>query len=185
MSNAKNVTAGSPKVGGEAYVAPLGTALPTDAKTDELDAAYKALGYLSEDGLVNSNSTSSETVPAWGGDVVLTTQKSKEDTFKFTMIEALTVDVLKAVYGDDNVTGTLETGITIKANSTPATEHVWVFNMILKNGAKKRIVLPMATLSALGDISYTDSTAVGYEVTLNAAPDSAGNTHYEYIYGGD
>ena len=33
MSNAKNVTAGSPKVGGEAYVAPLGTALPTDEKT--------------------------------------------------------------------------------------------------------------------------------------------------------
>ena len=57
--------------------------------------------------------------------------------------------------------------------------------MILKNGAKKRIVLPRATLAALGDISYTDSAAVGYEVTLNAAPDSSGNTHYEYIVGGE
>ena len=177
MSDAKLVTASSPQqVGGAVYVGPLSTELPSDAKTALADG-FKALGYLSEDGLVNSNSPNSETVAAWGGDVVLTTQKSKEDTFKCTLIEALNVDVLKTVYGGDNVSGTLETGITV--------EHAWVFNMILKNGAKKRIVLPRATLAALGDISYTDSAAVGYEVTLNAAPDSSGNTHYEYIVGGE
>ena len=185
MSDAKLVTASSPQqVGGAVYVGPLSTELPSDAKTALADG-FKALGYLSEDGLVNSNSPNSETVAAWGGDVVLTTQKSKEDNFKCTLIEALNVDVLKTVYGGDNVSGTLETGITVKANSTPAAEYAWVFNMILKNGAKKRIVLPRATLAALGDISYTDSAAVGYEVTLNAAPDSSGNTHYEYIVGGE
>lgn len=185
MSDAKLVTASSPQqVGGAVYVGPLSTELPSDAKTALADG-FKALGYLSEDGLVNSNSPNSETVAAWGGDVVLTTQKSKEDTFKCTLIEALNVDVLKTVYGGDNVSGTLETGITVKANSTPAAEYAWVFNMILKNGAKKRIVLPRATLAALGDISYTDSAAVGYEVTLNAALDSSGNTHYEYIVGGE
>ena len=35
---------------GYIWVAPLGTAIPTDATT-ELDAAFVGLGYLSEDGL--------------------------------------------------------------------------------------------------------------------------------------
>ena len=43
--DAKNVTAAKPKVGGAVWRAPLGTALPTDAKT-ELDAAFKSLGYI-------------------------------------------------------------------------------------------------------------------------------------------
>lgn len=34
MANAKNVTAAKPKVGGAVHRAPLGTPLPTDAKSE-------------------------------------------------------------------------------------------------------------------------------------------------------
>ena len=54
MADVKNVTAGKPKVGGAIFRAPLGTTLPTDATTN-LDAAFKALGYCSDDGLTNTN----------------------------------------------------------------------------------------------------------------------------------
>lgn len=175
-----NVSAGKPKVGGAVFVAPIGTTLPVNA-TATLDAAYAALGYVSEDGVTNSNSPDSDTLKAWGGDVVLTFLNSKEDTFTLTFIEALNVDVLKLVYGDNNVTGDLTNGISITANSSEVEEKIVVIDMILRGGVLKRIVIPDAKLSELGDIVYADEEAIGYETTLQCMPDSSGNTHYEYI----
>ena len=182
MANAEHVSAAKPKTGGAIYRAPLGTALPTDATT-ALNAAFKCLGYCGEDGLVNGNSPDSDSVKAWGGDTVLTYQKSKEDTFKFTLLEVLNPDVLKAVHGDDNVTGTLATGITVNANSAQPAGCCWVMEMILRDGALKRIVIPDAAITEVGDITYADDETIGYETTITAVPDAEGNTHYEYIKG--
>jgi len=51
-------------VTGAVYVAPTGSTAPTDATT-ALDAAWKSVGYISEDGVVESNDTENEEVKAW------------------------------------------------------------------------------------------------------------------------
>lgn len=180
MASAKNVTAAKPKVGGAVWRAPLGTPLPTDAKT-ELNEAFKSLGYISAAGAVNSNSPSGENTAAWGGDTVLSTMGEKPDTWKFTLIEATDPEVLKAVYGDENVTGTLEAGITVKSNAAEQPLCAWVIEMVLRNKAKKRVVIPYAGVTSVGDITYDDKTPVGYETTISAVPDENGNTHHEYM----
>lgn len=184
MPNASFVTAGKPRVGGAVYRAPKGTTLPTDA-TSALAQAFVDQGYCSEDGITNANTVESETVKAWGGDTVLTIQTEKTDTFTFTLLETTNTDVLATVFGDDNVTGDLANGITVKINSAEAIESVWVIDMIVRGGAKKRVVIPSGKISELGEVAYTDSEAVGYEITITAIPDTEGQTHYEYIVGAD
>ena len=181
-NNATNVSAGKPKVGGAIYRAPLSDALvlPTDATT-ALDAAFVLLGYASDEGLVNTNTPDSETIKAWGGDPVLSIMNEKQDEFKITLIEVLRADVLAAVYGSNNVTGDIQSGITVKANSDEPEEAAWVFELAMRGGVLKRIVIPDAKMTELDDIEYTDEDAVGYAMTLLAMADSAGQTHYEYI----
>ena len=183
MGNASNVTAGKPQVVGAVFRAPLGTTLPTSVDAD-LSDAFKDLGYISDAGVTNSNTASTTPIKAWGGDVVYDIQTEKPDTWKMAFVEALSEEVLKQVYGDDNVTGSLDSGLVVKANSTMQNSQVLVIDMALANGGKKRVVLPNCRVTNVGDITYADGSIVAYDTTLSAYPDSEGNTHYEYIVGG-
>ena len=179
MPTVSKVSTGKPKVAGAVYRAPKGTTLPTDATT-ALASAFVDMGYVSEDGVVNSNSPSTEKIKAWGGQVVLIVSTETPDPFKLTFLESLNTNVLETVYGAGNVTAGTGT-IAVVANAAALGEFVYAIDMVMTGGALKRIVIPDGVLSALGDIVYKDDAAIGYEVTLDALPDGSGNNHYEYI----
>lgn len=178
-NNALNVNAGKPKIGGAVFRAPIGTTLPTTA-TEDLNSAFENLGFVSEDGVVNSNSPSTTSIKEWGGAVVLDIQTEKPDTFKMAFIESTNLEVLKTIYGDANVTGDLSTGVTVDVKPEDAPRQSLVIDMVLRSGAK-RVVLPICKLTTLSDITYAGGDAVKYEVTFSAYPDSTGSTHHEYI----
>ena len=181
--NVSNVSTGKPKVTGAVYRAPKGTSVPTDA-TSTLANTYKELGYVSEDGVTNNNTPDTENVTAWGGDTVLVLMNEKTDEWTLTLIEALNEEVLKTVYGDSNVTTTgtgTSRATTVKATADQLPDAVYVIDMVLKNSAMKRVVIPIGSLSGLGEIVYKDDEPIGYEITITALPDSTGVTHYEYI----
>ena len=183
MSTASNVTAGKPAVGGALYRAPIGTTLPTDATT-ALASAFVSLGHISEEGFKNNNSAETSSVKAWGGETVLNLQTAKPDTFTATLIEALNKDVLGTVYGEDNVSGTLSDGIAVDATPDEATAYVYVCDMIMRDNALKRIVIPQGKVTSVGEIAYSDSSAVGYPLTISAEPVVLNNkvkTHREFI----
>ena len=99
------------------------------------------------------------------------------------LIEALNLHVLKEVYGPDNVSGDLSSGIMIKANSKELPHHCLVIETVLKGGVLKRIVIPSGKVTAIDEITYNDGSVLGYGTTVTAFPNADDDTHYEYIKG--
>jgi len=181
MANtAANVSTGKPNIAGAVYVGAIGTVtVPTDATT-ALGSDFTCLGYVSEDGLENNNEMEVSAIKTWGGAIVYRSLTGLDDNFTLKLLESENVDVLKAVYGDSNVSET-SGAITVNVKAEDPQEKVWVFELALRGDKKKRIVIPDGAITARETITYNDTDAIAYGITVSAYPDSTGNTHKEYI----
>lgn len=180
MNDADNVSFGKPKSDGAVYVAPYGTPLPTNAHM-ALNAAFKGLGYVSEDGLVNSVETDTEEVNAWGGDLVLVGQTTFKETFTVNLIETAE-EALKVYFGEDNVVVEGNGSITVTQTNEMLPNVSVVFEMVMTGGRIRRIVVPNAQIAdRSGEITYVDGEPVAYPAMFVAYPDENGDTHKEYI----
>ena len=180
-TDATKVTAGKPMVGGAVHWAPSGTTLPTNA-TAALAAAFVDMGYISEDGVTNSNERETEDIKAWGGDTVLVLDNGKTETYQFTLLDATSILSLKLMHGESNVTGTsLASGISVKSNNSEKEKHAFVVDMIEAENTLHRIVIPKGVVTEIGDITYVDNEPIRGNVTITALADDNGNTAYEYF----
>jgi hypothetical protein len=184
MTTVANVVAGKPSSTGGVFIAPIGTTAPTDATT-VFAAAFTSAGYIGEDGVTESTETSVEKIKAWGGDPVKVMQTEHSVSFQFTFIETLNSDVLKAVYGDGNVTTTPATGakgtlhkVNVKSGDLP---HKFFAFQVKDGNATVRIVVPDGQITEVGEVTYSDSEVIGYQVTVEAFAGAGGVKVTKYL----
>ena len=178
-----NVLQGAPATTGGVLIGTAGATLPTTATGTA--TGFTALGYVGEDGLTETIDRTTDKIKAWGGDIVKVTQSEFSVTYGFTLYETQNADVLKAVFGDTNVTTAAATASTgklqsVKVNSQTRSKKPMIFEMI-DGLAKIRIVVPSGQISLSGDLTYTDAGVVGYPCTVEAFADSSGNQAYHYL----
>lgn len=157
---------------------PIETTVPTDATT-ALPAGLTPLGLVGDEGVTVTREGSNEEIRAWGGQIVrvVKTESSQNVTLQF--LESDKAEVLKEVYGEDNVTVT-GTDISVRHTGEQLPSRVFVFDM--KDGNKRRrLVLPNAQITDTEDFTFTHADVIRYGVTITAYPDESGACAYEYI----
>ena len=82
---------------------PLWVPLPPTDPTSVLNAAFKELGYVNEDGLKLSHDASDDKIKVWGGVIIRTIRSDYSATISGTLLSTLDVNVLKNVFGDSQV----------------------------------------------------------------------------------
>lgn len=184
MTNTNNVLVGVPdKVSGGVYF--------SDTLLDEAEYPLTMLegevlpeglipgGFISEDGVTEANESDTEKIKAWGGDTVRVVQSDHTVSYTLSFLEFGNADVLRAIYGDANVT---EEGqvLTTRINSDVLEHRSWMFEM--KDGDNRiRIFVPDGQITARGEVQYVHSGAIIPEVTIEAFPDSNGDKAIKVI----
>lgn len=175
--------------GGYAAVFPVGTsiaALSDMTKTikdllEDDKLGGDSLGYIDENGVEFETSTDTEDKADWGGNVVATSVSSYSETATATFIESR-ASVLKANYGDDNVT---VDGATTKVmhNKNFTAPHVYLFDAVVSETLVKRSIIPIGCIYERDTVTQNSSDLMGYKPTIKCSPfDADGNTYTELFY---
>jgi len=150
-------------VTGEVYVAPTGTAAPTTAVV-ALNAAFKGLGGLSEDGITEERDRSTEDIRIWQNAAIARTVITESAIrFVFTMVETKK-DTVELYYGSavTDATGL----ITINPANTGGRKSFVID--VIDGALVERTYIAEGEITEVGEKTYASGEAIGYEVTLTA-----------------
>jgi hypothetical protein len=178
-----NVCAAEPQSTGGLYTAPLGTPKPTTIATP-LASPWIGLGFIGEDGVVETQDRSIDKKKSWGGATVKILQTDYVHTCKFKLLESTNAEVLKVVYGAANVTITAATAthgvqVEVKKNPKKLPKLTWCVDSIDSElGALARQYIPIGQIMTIGDVTWTHTDTIEYDIELEAFPDPTGNHVY-------
>ncbi|MFD6219249.1 phage tail tube protein [Nocardia asteroides] len=186
LPSSNYIGAGTPNlaVSGGVLVAPLNSTLPTTA-AGVIDPAFKALGYVSEDGIESLGERKVETVKDWNADIIAQLQTEHSVRFGLTLYAVWDQDVLSEIFGENNVTATAATAtsgklINVKETGLVLPRRSWIFDMKTED-KKLRIVLPNAKISSITEKKFVSNELAGFTINVEAFKDDTGVKAYRYL----
>lgn len=169
-----NVSTGKGVKGGYWFSAPASTenlALITSeslkdfsAKVTETLADSVNLGYISEDGWVESEDRESDDFKDVNGDIIDSSTSSRTENIAVTMVE-VKESSLAEQYGHGNVSDA-DGVITALHTSDEHDERIYVADLVLKNGRRWRQIVPKGKVGEIGDLTIKSGQLVGREAKI-------------------
>ena len=166
-------------VTGAVSKAATGSTAPTDAST-ALDAAFKDLGGISEDGVTLSLPDNGDSTPikVWqNGATVRTVRSTSEDlpTLSFTMVETK-LETIETYFG-----------VTVTQAATDGSFEYVVENRgadayaldVIDGSELIRLYIPQGVVSSVGEVNLTNTGAIGYQVTIDAELSSTAGYNFK------
>lgn len=168
---------------GGGWVTDLNVATPTAPATFDatLDAAFKPLGAISEDGLGYGFDEDSQSFIAWGQLTPYRTQITRSlRTFKVNLWEtnrAIAKSVMYRVPLAD-VTPDGSGDFTFEETATPTPDRrAWVFDVV-DGLTLERFYVPVGEVTDRDDVAFKPDEIAAYSLTITAYADAAGVTVY-------
>ena len=137
-------------------------------------------GYITSDGVSESEDRSTEKILDWNLDVIDIVETEYSLQLTVTFAEAANAAVLKFLYGEENVEVT-EGGVYIKKKSREMPSSAIMFDIKGKNGAKGRAYGDECQVASIGEIAYNKQGLIQYEATIDVMNDVTGTYLHTWL----
>ena len=165
---------------GAGWTAPLGTSSPGDPDVQPL-SPWLPLGAVSEDGLTQGFDEDSQSFTPWGYTApIRTTITSSLRTFSLTVWETGRTTVQSLQYRIPTADLVPTSGLTTFAETASPVPDRRAFWFVVLDGDtfKRGFFVPEGEITERSDVTHKQDEIAGFEWTITAYPDEAGNTVY-------
>lgn len=166
----------------DVWVAPVGTAMPTDVTTDmaTVDPSWAAVGLLNgENGFVEAREEEVTPLFAWGGIQVRIARSQHQRNITFTMLEDNDTTFSLINPGSERTDDGM--GLTTSTVRVPTVERVaLVFET--KDGTKvRRRCVKTSQFQEMSEVTENETELTMYEVTMALLPQADGELYTDLL----
>ena len=179
MRNRNNLLVGAPEVNASGGFQ-LGVANPDvsaypESATVEADESLglAAVGFIADDGVTKTVDRSTEKIKDWNGDTMKVVTSDHSVTLQATFCEAANAEVLKFLFGEDNVTVSQDSVVVDDTADELPHRCAWI-DLRAAADSKVRLFAPDVQAIEVGEVQFIRSGLISYQVTMECFPDAKG-----------